>query len=81
MYLPVPEGFTLSYNLLLGGDPLSTSQHLYNTRIHKGVYSMNGQEIVKKLEAYFDQPLPDPSNYPNSFKYYIRVYRYNSKET
>ena len=41
----------------------------------------DGQEIVKKLEAYFDQPLPDPSNYPNSFKYYIRVYRYNSKET
>ena len=42
---------------------------------------MNGKAIIKKLESYFDQPLPDPSNYPNSFKHYIRVYRYFTKET
>ena len=35
MYLPLPEGFTLSCNLLLGGDPLRTSQPPYNTRMHK----------------------------------------------
>jgi len=42
---------------------------------------MNGEEIMKKLESYFDQPLPNPSNYPNSFKYYIKIYRYLTKET
>lgn len=40
-----------------------------------------GKEIMKKLEGYFDCPLPSPQNYPNSFKYYIRVYRYLTKET
>ena len=35
MYLPVLRCFTLTSSLLLGGDPLRTSQPPYNTRMHK----------------------------------------------
>ena len=42
---------------------------------------MDGQEIIEKLEKYFGADrLPDPLNYPNSFKYYVRMYNY-LKET
>ena len=42
---------------------------------------MDGKEIIKKLEDYFDHPMPSPLNYPNSFKYYIRLYRYKNKKS
>ena len=37
------------------------------------------RELVAKLEAFFEIEMPSLVNYPESFKYYLRVYRfYNS---
>ena len=41
---------------------------------------MNGKDIIKELEDYFGYPMPDPLNYPNSFKYYVQVYHYKNKK-
>ena len=38
------------------------------------------KEILKKLEDFFGHPMPNPLNYPNSFKYYVMVYRYHNKK-
>ena len=33
-------------------------------------------ELLKKIEEYFREiELPNPVNYPESFKYYLRVYK------
>ena len=39
------------------------------------------KEILKKLEDFFGCPMPNPLNYPNSFKYYMMVYHYHNKKT
>ena len=41
---------------------------------------MNGKDIMKKLEDYFGHPMPSPLNYPKSFSYYVRIYRYKNKK-
>ena len=42
--------------------------------------SMNdGKEIIEKLEDFFDHPMTNPLNYPNSFKYYVMIYQYHKK--
>jgi hypothetical protein len=34
-------------------------------------------ELLKEMEEYFSEvELPNPENYPESFKYYMRVFRY-----
>ena len=38
------------------------------------------KEILKKLEDFFGCPMPNPLNYPNSFKYYVMVYHYHNKK-
>ena len=39
--------------------------------------SKDGHILLKKIEEYFGEiELPNPMNYPESFKYYLRVYRY-----
>ena len=42
--------------------------------------SDDGEEIIEKLEAFFNYPMPNPLNYPNSFKYYVMVYHYHNKK-
>ena len=34
------------------------------------------EEIVEDMQRTFGGALPDPTTYPESFKYYLRVYRY-----
>jgi len=37
------------------------------------------RKLVDKLEDFFEIEMPSPVNYPESFKYYLRLYRfYNS---
>jgi len=33
-------------------------------------------EIIEELERYFGHSIPDPGNYPNSFMYYLNMYKY-----
>ena len=39
--------------------------------------SKDGHLLLKEIDEYFGEiELPNPLNYPESFKYYLRVYRY-----
>jgi hypothetical protein len=35
------------------------------------------KKLVEDVEEHFKRKLPCPFNYPNSFKYYLKVYKYN----
>ena len=43
------------------------------------------EQIVSDMQQYFDQiELPNPINYPTSFRYYLNIYKYhldNEEET
>ena len=34
------------------------------------------KEIIEKLKEEFGDNIPDPSNYPKTFEYYLIIYKY-----
>jgi len=36
----------------------------------------NIREVMEDMEKFFEVEMPSPITYPESFKYYIRVYKY-----
>lgn len=48
--------------------PINKAKEAYKER-------MTDAEIIEFLD-YFDGRLPDPSNYPKCFAYYIQLYRH-----
>ena len=37
------------------------------------------EEIIQALETHFKIEMPSPINYPNSFMYYLNIYRMYKK--
>ena len=37
------------------------------------------EEIIQTLETHFKIEMPSPINYPNSFMYYLNIYRMYKK--
>ena len=37
-------------------------------------------QTMEDMEKFFEVEMPSPINYPESFKYYIRVYKYFHKD-
>ena len=44
-------------------------------------YNMNIDKITQKLKEYFGaERLPNPHNYPQSYMWYVEMYRYRMSE-